>query len=508
MKITNPIIPGYHPDPSVIRVGEDYYLVTSSFEYFPGVPIYHSRDLVNWQQIGHVLTRKSQLNLDGLPPSAGVYAATIRRHAGTFYMITTNVGGGGNFYVTAPDPRGPWSEPVWVDPGVIDPSLFFDEDGKVYFTRRGERGIVQAEVDISTGKLLTPLRMIVEKFVSTDIEGPHLYKINGMYYLMAAEGGTRFGHSEMIGRSVSPWGPFEPCPHNPIITQRDQGHTFIRDVGHAELVEDVQGHWWALCLGTRNLEYLPASILGRETFLTPVRWVDGWPVVGLPGAERQIPLSFESDLLPTQQPLPQTWQDDFEAPELGFAWNFLRNPNPADWSLAARPGWLRLNGSAVGLDDYASPAFVGRRQEAFEITASTRMEFSPTAENEEAGLSVFLTSRHHYDLAVTLRNGQRCAVLKKAVGDMDLESAPVGLQEGAVTLQVKCDGKQYTFSVEQGGVEQAVGSGLARFVSPEAVAINTYGTWTGVYLALYASGNGKPCANPADFDGFTVNLTS
>jgi alpha-N-arabinofuranosidase len=503
MRIQNPVIPGFHPDPSVIRVGQDYYLVTSSFEYFPGVPIYHSRDLVNWTQIGHVLTRKSQLNLDGLPPSAGVYAATIRYNAGLFYMVTTNVRSGGNFFVTAADPAGSWSEPIWIDPQVIDPSFFFDEDGVVYYTRRGEKGIVQAEIDLASGQLKTPLRMVVEKFICSDIEGPHLYKINGWYYLMAAEGGTRYGHCEVIGRSRSPWGPFEPCPHNPILTMRDQAHTFVRDTGHAELVEDPQGNWWIFCLGTRNLEYLPASILGRETFLAPVRWQEGWPVVGLPDAPGQIPDHFESSLLPEQHSFLKAQRDDFDTTRLDFAWNFLRNPNPADGSLHARPGFLRLQGSAVGLDDYASPAFLGRRQEQFAITARCMLEFEPHADNEEAGLSVFLTSRHHYDLAVTLRRGQRCSVLKKAVGDLQVESQPLALAPGPVELQIACDGKTYTFSVRQGeGQNQVVGTGLARLVSPEAVTINPYGTWTGVYLALYATGNGKPCAEPSDFDWF------
>ena len=181
MLIRNPVIPGFHPDPSVCRVGDDYYLVTSSFEYFPGVPIFHSIDLVNWKQIGHCLTRKSQLDLRHSFPSSGVYAPTIRYHQGTFYMITTNIGGHGNFYVTAKDTAGAWSDPIVVDADVFDPSLFFDEDGKVFYTRRGSPGIVQAEINIVTGQLLTPLRMVVEKYICSDIEGPHLYKINGIY---------------------------------------------------------------------------------------------------------------------------------------------------------------------------------------------------------------------------------------------------------------------------------------------------------------------------------------
>src|SRR5665647_274765 len=178
---TNPVISGFNPDPSVCRVDEDYYLVTSSFEYFPGVPVYHSRDMVNWQQIGYCLERKEQLNLDGMGLWQGIYAPVIRYHDGLFYMITTLVGGGGNFYVTATDPAGPWSDPVWVDEGQFDPSLFFDDDGKVYYTRRGPTGIVQAEIDLKSGKLITPMKEIARGFISRDAEGPHLYKINGWY---------------------------------------------------------------------------------------------------------------------------------------------------------------------------------------------------------------------------------------------------------------------------------------------------------------------------------------
>jgi len=180
---TNPIIPGFHPDPSVCRVGEDYYLVTSSFEYFPGIPVFHSKDLINWKQIGHCLTRPSQLDLSNTGFWSGVWAPTIRFHKGKFYMITTNVTNGGNFFVTATNPAGPWSEPIWIDMESFDPSLFFDEDGRVYYTRRGAKGIVQAEINIETGKLLTPLKMVSAGFLSPDTEGPHLYKIKDWYYL-------------------------------------------------------------------------------------------------------------------------------------------------------------------------------------------------------------------------------------------------------------------------------------------------------------------------------------
>jgi len=499
MVIRNPILPGFYPDPSVCRVGRDYYLVSSSFEYFPGVPIFHSADLVNWEQIGHCLTRKSQLDLTGALPSSGIFAPTLRYHRGVFYMITTNVGGCGNFYVTATDPAGPWSEPVLVDGDWFDPSLFFEDDGRAYYTRRGGRGIVQAEIDVETGRLTTELEMICERFICSDIEGPHLYKIDGVYFLMAAEGGSRFGHGEVIGRSDSPWGPFEPCPHNPILTHRDRGHGAIRDVGHAELVQDHNGRWWAFCLGTRHLHYNSFSLLGREIFLAPVVWTeDGWPVVGDGGAVAE---SFRADLFPAQLPVPDVWRDDFDGADLDHRWNFLRNPRDEDWSLGERPGYLRLRGSPVSLADRDSPAFLGRRQQHFGMTASCLLDFAPQAENEEAGLTAFMNDCHHYAVVVAMRQGRRCVVVKKRVGDMAQEVASDPLGPGPVRLAVSADSSYYRFSYAQDGREvRPLASGLGRLLSPEIAADD--GSWTGVYLAMFASGNGRPCRRPADFDWF------
>ena len=281
----NPVIPGFHPDPSVVRVGDDFYLVTSSFEFFPGVPIFTSRDLVHWRQLGHVLTRESQLPLQKARPSGGIYAPTLRYHDGTFYMITTNVDGGGNFLVTAKDPAGPWSEPVWLpDFGGIDPSLFFDDDGTVYLTGQGSgspgqpRGIYQTTLDVKTGKLLGPLRLVWDRTGTRYPEGPHLYKIRGRYYLMIAEGGTEYGHMVTIARSDSPWGPFEACPRNPILTHRQTENDMpVQGTGHADLVEAADGSWWMVFLAFRPVSGYWHH-LGRETFLAPVTWdADGWP---------------------------------------------------------------------------------------------------------------------------------------------------------------------------------------------------------------------------------------
>lgn len=344
----NPVLPGFYPDPSAIRVGEDYYLVTSSFEFFPGVPIFHSKDMVNWRQLGHVLDRPSQLNLDQTLPSMGIWAPTIRFHEGIFYMITTYVDNDKNqhnFYVTATDPAGDWSDPVWLEdaPG-IDSSLFFDEDGKVYYT--GNRvppegqdypkhmDIWLQEIDLGQGKLVGPKHSIWQGAlkVAHAQEGPHIYKIGGWYYVLIAEGGTGHTHAITIARSRSVTGPYEGHKANPILTHRHLGRAYpIVNVGHGELIETQHGDWWMFCLASRTSGGYYRN-LGRETFLTPVAWENEWPVVN-PG---KGVLEFESpapDLPETTWPqLPAC--DDFEGAELAPVWNFLRTPRGEFWSLS------------------------------------------------------------------------------------------------------------------------------------------------------------------------------
>jgi xylan 1,4-beta-xylosidase len=279
MPYTNPVIPGFHPDPSVCRVGADYYLVTSSFEYYPGVPIFHSRDLFNWRPIGHCLTRESQLPLHGARSSGGIFAPTIRYHQGRFYMVTTNITARKHILVHAENPEGPWSEPVWLDMDGIDPSLLFDDDGKVYFSSTGPGGIWQSELDVERGTWIGEKRSLWAGTGGSFPEAPHLYRLGDTYYLLIAEGGTEYGHMVTIARSGTPWGPFEPCPHNPILSHRSKSLE-IRCTGHGDLVQDHRGNWWMVFLGTRPVGYPPCYHLGRETFLAPVSWdANGWPVV-------------------------------------------------------------------------------------------------------------------------------------------------------------------------------------------------------------------------------------
>jgi xylan 1,4-beta-xylosidase len=498
----NPVLSGMYPDPSICRVGDDYYIVNSSFEYFPGVPIFHSKDLVHWEQIGYCLTRKSQLNLDHARASGGIYATTLRYHDGTFYMITTLVDTGGNFYVTAKNPAGPWSEPVWVDHAGIDPSLFFDDDGTAYYTRHEGEGngfIGQAKIDIQTGRLEGGLREIWRGDSGVWPEGPHLYKISGKYFLMIAQGGTSYGHMVNIARSDSPWGPFVSDPKNPILTQRDHPDALIQALGHADLVETPDG-WWMICLGIRP-QGGKFHTIGRETFLTPVKWSDdGWPMVS------PVELTMPAPNLPEHLQKKTPAKDDFNDVNLGLEWNYLRNPYVENYSLTERPGWLRLRGSALTLTDQDSPTFIGRRQTDLACEASTRISFSPKNENEEAGLVLRGNDKNHYEIGVALRGGQRQVFFRKI-----LDGKPVGpvqfekIGSGDIVLSVKASPLSCEFFYSSPHRRaKSLGTALTRDLSSEKLTDEKHFNYnfTGVFIGLYATGNGRTNSVPADFDWF------
>ena len=499
MNYNNPVIPGFHPDPSICRAGNDYYLVTSTFEYFPGVPIFHSTDLAHWRQIGYCLTRDSQLPLQTAGSSAGIYAPTIRWHDGTFYMVVTNVSGLGNFYVTAKNAEGPWSEPIIVTAKegsfwAIDPSLLFDDDGTVYFSCTAGT----ATIDIETGVLTSDLKHVWKGSGGRYAEAPHIYKINGMYYFMLAEGGTEPGHMETIARSESPWGPYETCPRNPILTHRDRGGYPIQSTGHADLVEAHDGSWWAVFLGTRvSTKYPHVHHMGRETFLTPVAWdSEGWPVVGNQGVV-DLEMPGPSFMLAIEQETSGAHRDDFDAATLALPWNFRRNPNPDVWSLTERPGSLTLKCSSVTLSDVAQPAFVGRRQQHFQCRFSANMDFEPQATFEEAGLTVIMNEEHHYEIFVRGNDaGQRTVAVRRRIGDMVAIVAEEPVADGPVVLSIKADAEQYHFGCAAGdGDEKTLASGSTRYVSTEVA-----GGFTGVYLGMYATANNHESTNCAYFD--------
>ncbi|MCZ8521361.1 MULTISPECIES: glycoside hydrolase family 43 protein [Paenibacillus] len=499
MNYRNPVISGFHPDPSVCRVGEDYYLVTSSFEYFPGVPLFHSKDLVNWEQLGHVLTRTEQLDLRKAWSSGGIFAPTIRYHDGMFYMTTTNVSNGGNFYVYTENPRGDWSDPVYVDQPGIDPDLFVDEDGTVYYTTSHDasgQGAYQSRIDLRSGKRLSDITLLWKGTGGQYPEGPHLYRVGEWYYLMLSEGGTEYGHMVTVARGRRPDGPFESCPHNPILSHRSLLEP-IHATGHADLVQMPDGSWWAVFLGIRPAGYPMHHHLGRETFLAPVTWTeDGWPVIGDNGTVSE---TMSAGSLPLHQIQAASARDDFDAGTLAPCWNFLRSPDTENWSLSAQRSCLTLFGSPDTLNEMGIVAFVGRRQQHFDCRTAAHLTFVPQHDGEEAGITVFMNERFHYELAVTRAAGKRKLILRRRLGTLWKVEYEVPWSADSVVLTVSSDKAHYYFGYASGGGEEPVQVGLGEcgLLSTEVA-----GGFTGVFIAMYATGNGQRSLSPAHFDWF------
>jgi alpha-N-arabinofuranosidase len=492
----NPVIPGFHPDPSICRSGNDYYLTTSTFEYFPGLPIFTSKDLVHWRQIGHALDRPSQLKLDGLRSSQGIYAPTLRCQNGRFYLITTNVGGGGNFIVHARNPAGPWSDPVWIKEAQsgIDPSLLFDDDGKVYLTRQdggGRGGISQAEIDIATGELKGEMKRIWNGTGGIWPEGPHLYKINGWYYLMIAEGGTSYDHSITLARSKSPWGPFESAPNNPVLTHRGHPELALQATGHADLVQTPDGKWFMVLLGTRPVKRM--HHLGRETLLAPVTWTaDGWLKVndGKPLSETML----APGLPPSHSWPSEPVRDEFEAGALAPEWTFVRGPGEGLWSLVERRGFLRLKGNGVGLGAIGTPAFVGRRQAHLDVRAAALLDFAPASPGQAAGLALRMNEQNHYQLVVVQTQSGRVIRLVTCVKGVTAVVREAAIGPGKVELSVRAYPDRYVFGYRVGGhvTEDFASAPTAPLSSEQA------GGFTGVFIGMVADGVGAV----ADFDWF------
>lgn len=496
----NPVIKGFNPDPSICRVGDDYFLVTSSFEYFPGVPLYHSTDLVNWTQIGNVLDRDSQLDLEGVAPSGGIFAPTLRYHDGTFYMITTNVSRGQNILVITDDPFGKWSDPVVIQKQNIDPSLFFDDDGKVYYTgtspweENSAPGIYQAEVDLKTGELLTEYKLIWEGTGGRYPEGPHLYKIGDMYYLMISEGGTEMGHFVTMARSDNPWGPFEECPHNPILTNRNEPfNNPVQNSGHADLVQDPDGKWWMVHLAVRNVN--KHHHLGRETFLLPVDWnEEGWPVINRDGVSH---IDVFAKTGTTQVPSRMNSYDFAEKP--GPEWTHLRNPDRDNYRHDTSEQVMILTGTVLTLDDLANPTFMGIRQEDLEMTCTVKFNPGLAADGQEAGLTAYMNNEHYYAVSTRQVSGKKYVILTMKLGTMKHVEEMVPYNGGIVWLSIKGDPESYTFSWSADGKEfTELGSNYTRLISTE-----TAGGFTGVFLGMYATSNGTKQEPTARFQNFS-----
>ena len=488
----NPVIPGFYSDPSICRVGEDYYLITSTFEFFPGIPVFHSKDLINWNQIGHVIHRREQF-----PNGLNIFAATLRYHQGTYYMITTTVMGEGNFYMTATNPAGPWSDPIFIDVEAIDPDLFFDEDGKVYVI---SSTFDLAQIDLSTGQLVTEKRKVWHGTGGRYPEGPHIYKKDGYYYLMASEGGTEEAHQVTISRSNNIWGPYISNPANPILFHANIAgmDKAIHGVGHADLVQAHDGSWWITFHGYRSVTGYPVHhTIGRETCMAPVSWpIGGWPEVNGNGT---ISVDMRVPTLPQVPIAPKPTTINFEEP-LGLEWNYIQIPEQKNYELNTKKGTLSLIGSDLTIrpiGEKRSPTFVGRRLTDLGFESITRLSFDPKNKNEEAGMILY-NNGSHFDIIVTTDGDRRYLQVKLMFGQNTYRSNEIHLKPGYVDLKISGTGQEFTFAYAQEGQEfQVVDRADARFMSSE-----TLGWFTGVYVGLYATGNGQQSKAKATYEWF------
>ncbi|MBR0552520.1 glycoside hydrolase family 43 protein [Stakelama marina] len=468
----NPVLAGFHPDPSVLRVGDDYYLVNSTFAYFPGLPIYHSRDLVSWHQIGNAIDRPDQFDFGKLRLSRGIFAPDLSYHDGTYYLAGTCVDCGGNFVMTARDPAGPWSDPVWNKIEGIDPSLFFDADGSAWILNNGtppeppryegHRAIWIQRIDLTTLQPFGPRTVLIDGGVHPAekpiwAEGPHIYAHDGWYYLSTAEGGTAENHSQTIWRSKSVDGPYTPGPINPILTQRDlpadRDHP-ITSAGHADFVTTPSGKWWATFLATRPYKGDFYNI-GRETFLLPVTWHDGWPLILPP--KTPIPYVHKRPDLPREadRARPQTgafsYRDDFGGERLSPAWLMIRNPH-SRW-YAQADGALRLTARPAPLGGNTQPSYLGRRLQHHHGTITVRMHFAPKQAGDRAGIAILQSQDYFYTLSLAEKDGGMAVELRKRAGADDpaggtvVASEPVRIKAGApIDLSIRPDGARIGFA--------------------------------------------------------------
>ena len=468
----NPVLAGFHSDPSVTFANGKFYLVASTFTFFPGIPVFESEDLVHWTQVGNAIHRPEQLDFDGLGVSRGVFAPTIEYHDGTFYVVNTSVDAGGNFIVTATNPAGPWSDPIRLPTiGGIDPSLFFDDDGKVYILNNdepavpvrydGHRAIWLQEIDLANGKPFGPRKVLIDGGVKPEdnpiwIEGPHIYKVDGWYYLNNAEGGTGPQHSQVVLRSRDVWGPYVPYEQNPILTQRDLDPNRplpVTNAGHADMVQGPDGTWWATFLASRNYG-VDHYNTGRETFLLPVTWKDGWPVI-LPRNEK-IPYVLPGPSF-MKKPADQapmtgnfTWRDEFDTVELGKGWMTPRVPKTQWYDGGSRPGWLAITPLPERLDTLVNPAFYARRQQHQVFEASTAMELP--APGVAAGLAAFQGDTHWYFLGARRDGNQGMEVFleKKAGGEVEVVARQPAAAAQLLTLHVEGEQGRYGFGFDAG----------------------------------------------------------
>lgn len=536
-KIKNPILPGFYPDPSICRVDGDFYMVCSSFEMYPGIPVFHSKDLANWEQLGYAMTMENEFHVEPNVLANGVMAPTIRYHKGTFYIINTNFCDRGNFIVTAKDPAGPWSSTCWLSdvPG-IDASLFFDKDDKAYVIGTGnvvkradgslDRGIWLCEFDVEHMKTIGKISVIWDSALrnADSPEAPHIYRIGDYYYLVIAEGGTEHYHAVTVARSKELRGWYEGNPANPVMTHRQFGFSFpIDNVGHADLIDTPQGNWYAVLLGSRTIEGLHKN-LGRETYLCPVIFERDWPVFSPDSGK--VDWEYPADAgLPWTEYEPEPEWDGFDEEILGMEWNFWGTPYQNFWEVKDSRLWLQCLKRSLSepleplvfgekekrMDDCVS--FVGRRQRHIGFEAFCSMEFYPK-DAEAAGFIIMQASNHQYRMERAQDQGKQ--VLRLVVVTTAFEIPPhmpgfsseteirilaeVPWERETICLGLKANGQTYDFYYgdNEHNLLPLLESADGKLINPEIV-----GGMVGTMIGMFASGNGITSENEAAFEWFS-----
>ncbi len=520
--LVNPILTGFYPDPSIVRAGDDYYLVNSTFSYFPGIPVFHSKDLKNWKQIGNVIDRPEQMDFMGERLTRGLFAPAISYYKGTFYVTCTDIDHDGNFVATAKDPAGPWSNPVKV-PQVrgIDPSIYFDEStDKAYILYNsdapdrkplysGHRTIRIYEFDYKNLKVVGEEKQLVNGGVDLSkkpvwIEAPHIMKRNDWYYLYAAEGGTSVNHSEVVFRSKDVWGPYVPYENNPILTQKglpEDRKDPVTSAGHAQFVEGPDGKTYAIFLAVRPYEGDYYNT-GRETFIAPVEWKDGWPIINPDNKEVKYTYTADFKEIKQKDALPQSGNFSYTISfdkALDPSLLFMRTLDKSWYSLSKKEG-LTLKLKPETIMEMGNPAFIGKRQQHLNSTAETELNFTPNNPNEKAGLVILQDEGHFYFVSKTLEDGKPVLQLLKSVPREKrmevLAQVPLTSNAGKVGIRIASAGDSYRFSYATNGKDWQI---LKDNVDGKFLSTKVAGGFIGCLYGLYATSSGEASGTTASF---------